>query len=287
MFRTCNRVHTMEAPIVLNQPSGNSQSVFHYDPKSLQVIYSIPAVHKNSKKLTQELNRTVSELLQNVEILRSELHGNISYEQFMADMLCPSEIVLANQQFIPYAYIYFQYLHPVLPAKKPLSQGRMFLTNSRLIMLSNESAKQTEVAAVPPDSTKKPNKYSVKCEAGDAFHYQFLPLESIRAVELDGMVGASMSSFIDSKAACCLLRMCSCCGCGICLRSWYEVGRSSNPSVNQRILNLSVDMPPWGNHCIVSIYMQGSTDMLVVKDFLRDLQAYGPSMKLSMYEKAF
>ncbi|XP_071941464.1 uncharacterized protein [Antedon mediterranea] len=178
----------------------------------------------------------------------------------------------------------------------------MFLTNSRLIMLSNESTEKTEVAAVPPDSTKKPTKYSVKCEAGDVFHYEFLPLKSIRAVELDGMIGASMTTFIDSEESMLKFfrpfsRCCSCCSCCMCCccarktehevfqRSWFEVGRASHPSANHRIMKLCVDMPPWGNPCIVTIYMRTNTNINIVKEFLRDLQAYGPQMKLSEYQQ--
>ncbi|XP_071955832.1 uncharacterized protein [Antedon mediterranea] len=279
----------MEASIAMTQPSGGYASVYHYDPLSVNVVNSIPGVHKSSQKLTQELNRTVAQLAQNVEALRSDLHGNISYEQFMADTLCHNEIVLANRQFMPYDYITFELLaspnFPVVPVKKTMTRGRLFLTNRRLIMLSNEGTQKTEVVAVPPGSTKKPSKYSINCEAGDAFHYQFLPLKNVRAVELDAIVGASMTTFIDSQEACWPLKMCSWFGKAMCLRSWYEVGRVANPSLNQRILKLSVDLPPWGNPCIVTIYVQPTTNILLVKDLLSDLQAYGPAMRLASYEK--
>ncbi|XP_033112881.1 uncharacterized protein LOC117113600 [Anneissia japonica] len=263
-------------------------AIYPYDPASLRVVNSIPAVHKSSQKLSSELNRTVAQLSHSVESLRSGLHGSLSYEQFMADMLYHDEVVLANRQFLQYAFVTFELLanhgSPVLPHKKTMTQGRAFLTNRRLIVLSNEGTCSTAVAGVAYTGTK-PSKYSVKCEAGDAFHYQYLPLSSIRAVEFDAIIGASMSTYIDSQEACCLLKMLSWLGHAMCLRSWNEVGRVSNPSLNQRVLKLSVDLPPWGNPCIVSIYVQPTVSMLLVKEFLRDLQSYSPAMKIKSCEK--
>ncbi|XP_033112883.1 uncharacterized protein LOC117113601 isoform X2 [Anneissia japonica] len=273
--------------MITSQP-GRENAIYPYDPESLQVVNSIPAKHKSSQRLSEEISRTVADLSQNVESLRSGLHGNLSYEQFMADMMYHDEVVLANRQFLQYAFVTFELLSnpgsPVLPLKKNMTQGRAFLTNRRLIVLSNEGTCSTAVSGFPLTSVK-PSKYSVKCEAGDAFHYQYLPLSSIRAVEFDAIIGASMSTYIDSQEACCLLKMLSWFGQAMCLRSWYEVGRVSNPSLNQRVLKLSVDLPPWGNPCIMSIYVQPTVSLLLVKEFLRDLQSYSPAMKIKSCEK--
>ncbi|XP_033127357.1 uncharacterized protein LOC117125081 [Anneissia japonica] len=274
--------------MMTTQP-GREHAIYPYDPESLQVVNSIPAKYKSSQKLLAELNLTVAKLSKNTESLRSELHGNVSYEQFMTDMLYHDEVKLANGQFLPYSFVTFELLKnpdsPELPVKKKMTQGRAFLTNRRLIVLSNDEGTCSATVSGIPLSDVKPSKYSVKCEAGDAFHYQYLPLSSIRAVEFDAIVGASMSTYINSQEACCLLKILSCCGKAMCLRSWYEVGRVSNPSLNQRTLKLSVDLPPWGNPCIVSIYIQPHVTLHLVKEFLRDLQLYSPAMKIKTCEK--
>ncbi|XP_071955830.1 uncharacterized protein [Antedon mediterranea] len=264
--------------------------VYQYDPTTAKLVSSIPAVHKSSQTLTRQLYRTTAELSQHVECLRRDLHGNISYEQFMADMLSHNEIMLAKRQFMPYDYITFEILStpnfPVVAEKKNMTQGRILLTNRRMIMLTNESTRhqRTEVVAFPPGA-KKPDKYFLKCEVGDTFHYQFLPLKNVRTVEVDAMFGASMSTYINSQEVCWPLNMLSWFGHAMCLKNWKETDRSSNPSLNQRILKLSVDLPPWGNPCIITIYVNPTTHILLVKDFLCDLQAYGPAMELETCQK--
>ena len=101
--------------------------------------------------------------------------------------------------------------------KEELPQGKLFLTNKRLLVLSCQTVNHARITAQLPDAdqtfpaeweVKFPSKkFELSYAAGNSVAYKFAPLENFRSMELKmeaGAVGrATVKNHIEVPKDCC------------------------------------------------------------------------------------
>ncbi|XP_072176540.1 uncharacterized protein [Diadema setosum] len=253
-----------------------SGTTYLFDPASQAVVNSFPAVHKSHNQLLQVINETSSGVASSTEHGRTAIRNGLTYDQFMAGLLYNEETMLVN------SYLYFDYVvfapEAGSPPRANITQGRAFLTNHRLLLLSAELYQGLSLTSLAHGVDKRPSGYMVTGKATDIVHYLSIPLDCIKSVELDVSVGVEAQAAVRGERPCCLLAALSCCGMEACLKHWTGVPSGVASATNLRTLNLGVTLPPWGHRYMVQLHLNAGAPLALVKDYIVAFNRFSPTM---------
>ncbi|XP_072176225.1 uncharacterized protein [Diadema setosum] len=272
--------------IQLIEHSGmTSGTTYVFDPASQAVVNSFPAVHKSHTQLLQVINETSSGVASSTEHGRTAIRDGLTYDQFMAGLLYNEETMLVN------SYLYFDNVVFLPEAgstpRANIAQGRAFLTNHRLLLLSAELYQGLSVTSLAHGVDKRPSGYMVTGRAVDIVHYLSIPLDCIKSVELDVSVGVAAQAAVRGKIPCCLLSALSCFGMEACLEHWTGLPSGVASATNIRTLNLGVTLPPWGHRYMMQLHLNAGAPLALVKDYIVAFNRFSPAMATNAQNPVF
>ncbi|XP_072036738.1 uncharacterized protein [Amphiura filiformis] len=265
-----------------------AQPPVHYafDPSSQGILGGMRITHKSHELLNGVINQASAAVSQATEAGRAAASGGLNYDQFLQGLLLPDEALLLSGQYLYYNQVEFSYIQQEYgnpPAKPSMTKGRVFITNKRMLFLSNEEYQGLAVSNTGIiGEDKKPHGYHLKAQCSDVLHYQTIPLSKLKSLELHSASGVNTETNVIGVRPCWLLRILgACCGCcqgPSCLKSWYHDPPISH-SVNLRQLVFGVLLPPWDHRGTVTIHLHQTFSMVIVKDFIAELQRYAPGLQ--------
>ncbi|XP_077999381.1 uncharacterized protein LOC144452202 [Glandiceps talaboti] len=261
-----------QQPVRSNIPTMFSDSM--YDPTSKAVLDGT-YVHMSRGTLNNLISQQTSEMYRSNVAAFTGMHDNLSYDNLLAGLLYRGETLLVNNQYIYYSFVSFMDEHGNATSKAPMRQGRAFLTNQRLLMLSAESSAGATLNKFG-DPKKLPGGYRVETSCYDTLHYISVPISCFRSVELYASVGVKAATNIHGQQPCCY-GLCGVFGMDMCLKHW-TVDSTQGQAHNDRYITMGVIMPPWGTRSYLQMYLNPSVSLTTTKDFISDLQRHAPGL---------
>ncbi|XP_022110312.1 uncharacterized protein LOC110989924 [Acanthaster planci] len=268
-------------PVVQPPPSPPSQeqlALFNFNPASNTLLHSLGVQHpKSGFEVTGCVQGALTEVMTATSNLELPHSCQMEYDVLLDGVLFSEETVSDNH--IAFHKVVFQYLGDTksdvaVPPKPEMTQGRAYLTNKRLILLSAEETKGLNLTR---EGTVRTNAYSVRGHKVHSLRYESIPLSCFRGADFSTVSGCSVTAriqgfFPDTVEQC--LQLCS----PQKYRERWQPQQATTASIDNRVINLGAFLPPWGTKCSVQVYMSKAVELDGALQFVGALQQAAPSL---------
>jgi len=226
--------------------------------------------HQSRAMLSEAIASSAERALSAAERCTVTSQGSMTYEGFVSGLLGSGEYLV-----VPMASCVAFDGATLASAKdianlKPLhrlKRGLVVLTNKRLLLLSASASVSNEVAAIPWRKVKdKDEGYEVKCTVGDSKEFFPIDLSAVKTFRFTMSVNSTASFHVESQAE-------ECCCC-VCSKKWLT--HSPEPSLSmqhKREIVVCLDLPPWSERAMLTIYVASTMMLETIKGFVFQLQS--------------
>lgn len=247
-----------------------------------EALADMSRTHSSYKALATVLEASAAGTQQSTVSVTRSLSDAISYDELLQSLMCEGEAVACGFM-LGFSSITMQarrtVTDPYVEIDRPLFNGRLALTNGRLLALSSQPAK---VGTLTRHGVKNPKTniamkntitYEVKYEMSDNVHFRPYPLASIKSFDFHLASSTEASVQVQGPTPCCC---CCCCG-----KKWSAAPRPPLASTTRQIV-LYLTNGPFENSPGVALNISVNADEPVgkIKQFLVELQKIAPNLGL-------
>ncbi|XP_060575192.1 uncharacterized protein LOC132732728 [Ruditapes philippinarum] len=257
-----------------NPPEDFTWSAF--TPMSQDVFENAYKRHKYFYKFSDKVLKQGTKMKTNVWDVPGKPGETMTYEQLLQGVLADGERLILGGSWLYFRAVEFFEPECTKEIKPALGEGRICLTNLRMLLLCAETASDANIVEYG-DEKKEGGGYKLSVSKLNNVFYQNIPIDCFESVELSSTVGVvAESKLIERKASCCGLF--SCVGVGRCGNTW-EASPPLPMNVVKRFVRLGVYLPPWRTPAIMLVHLHPKMSLTSARDFVTKLQNHVPQMQ--------
>lgn len=267
--------HTSFNSIQSNPPEEFTWSAF--SPKSEEVFQNAYQRHKYFYKFSDKVMKQGTKMKTNVWDVPGRPGETLTYEQLFQGVMCEGERLLLGGSWLYFRCIEFYEPECTKQIKPPLGEGRICLTNLRMLLLCAEISSGANISEYGDHTVAKGGGYKLTVSKLNNVFFQNIPIDCFESVELSSTVGVvSESKLTEKQPSCCGLF--SCVGVGRCGYTW-DATPPLPVNIVQRVIRLGVYLPPWRTPSIMLVHLHPKMSLTSARDFVTKLQNHVPQMQ--------
>ena len=248
-----------------------------------EAVSDIQRTHQSHQRLVTAIQAAAATTQASVVSTSRTLSDALSYNDLLSSLLCEGE-KLECGFMLEFAAITMQARKSVtddyVNIDRTLRNGRLALTNGRLIAMSSEPSVVGTVTrhGVRNSKTnsiaKETLSYEVQYETSDNIHFRPYPLEEIKSFDFHLSMATQSAVQITGPTRCCC-----CCSCG---KKWHSALRPPTATTVRQII-LYLTNGPFENTpgVALSIEVSAMENIEKVKQFLVEIQKAAPNIGVS------
>ncbi|XP_045165097.2 uncharacterized protein LOC123529005 [Mercenaria mercenaria] len=258
-----------------NPPEEFTWSAF--TPMSQEVFENAYKRHNYFYKFSDKVLKQGTKMKTNVWDVSGKPGETMTYEQLFQGVLADGERLILGGSWLYFRAVEFFEPECTKQIKPPLGEGRICLTNLRMLLLCAESASDASIAEYGNPEAEKGGGYKLSVSKLNNVFFQNIPIDCFESVELSSTVGVmAESKLTERKPACCGLF--SCVGVGRCGNTW-DASPPLPINVVKRVIRLGVYLPPWRTPAIMLVHLHPKMSLTSARDFVTKLQNHVPQMQ--------
>lgn len=248
-----------------------------FTPMSQDVFENAYARHEHFNKFSARVLRQGTKMKNSIWDVPGKPGETMTYEQLLQGVLTNGEKLLLGG-----SWLYFQDVEFLGPEcskqiKPPLGEGRICLTNLRMLLVCAEMSSVAAISEYGNPATLGEGGYRLKLSKLNNVYFQNIPIDCFQCVELSSTVGTMAESKLNErKPACCGLF--SCVGIGCCGYTW-DATPPFPINVVKRVIRLGVYLPPWRTPAIMLVHLHPKMSLTSARDFVTHMQNHVPQMQ--------
>lgn len=261
-----------------NPPEEFTWSAF--TPKSQDVFEQAYQRHKYFYKFSDKVMKQGTKMKTSVWDVPGKPGETMTYEQLLQGVMCDGERLLLGGSWLHFRCVEFFDAECKNHVKPALGEGRICLTNIRMLLLCAEISLGADISEYGDhlkDKGDKDGGYRLTVSKLNNVFFQNIPIDCFESVELSSTVGVtSESKLTEKQPTCCGLF--SCVGVGRCGNTW----NASPPlpvNIVKRVIRLGVYLPPWRTPAILLVHLHPKMSLSSARDFVTKLQNNVPQMQ--------
>lgn len=248
-----------------------------FTPMSQEVFENAYKRHKYFYKFSDKVLKQGTKMKTNIWDVPGKPGETLTYEQLLQGVMAEGERLLLGGSWLYFRAIEFFEPECSKQIKPALGEGRICLTNLRMLLLCAETASEASISEFGNPEVDKGGGYKLSVSKLNNIFFQNIPIDCFESVELSSTVGVmAESKLVERKPTCCGLF--SCIGAGRCGNTWYATPPLP-VNVVKRVIRLGVYLPPWRTPAIILVHLHPKMSLTVARDFVSNLQNHVPQMQ--------
>lgn len=248
-----------------------------FGPSSQEVFETAFTRHKDFSRLSDKVLKQGTKMKTNVWDVTGKPGETMTYEQLLQGALVEGEKLLLGGGWLYFRDVAFYDPDCSKQIKPPLGEGRICLTNLRMLLLCAETASDAKLSEYGDPAEMGKGGYKLSVSKLNNIYFQNIPLDCFESVELSSTVGTSAESKLTQKKSSCCGLFC-CVGASRCGDTWNATPPFAI-NISKRSVRLGVYMPPWRTPAIMVINLHPKMSLTSARDFVSQIQMHVPQMQ--------